>query len=214
MSNTFVILCAYPSRHLHKLGSVSLLKYKKKRVIDHQVESIRSISPNGHIILVTGYDNINVGKYLYHKSYKNLSVVYNRCFENTNQSDSLNLAFNIVNKSNLWIISGDIVFSKTALYMADDKNPCVMYEDQNRIGDTKLGVRDDESRLTSLDYGFEKKWAHITYIPVYSFDQFKTSCKENLFMYEVINSFNSDERFDTYRHGKSSVIEICEKGQV
>ena len=55
-NNTFIILSAGTGRRTKNYGNKSLIPYGNKRIIDHQVETIRSAyGANTDIVLVTGY---------------------------------------------------------------------------------------------------------------------------------------------------------------
>ena len=55
-NNTFVILSAGTGRRTKNYGNKSLIRYGDKRIIDHQVETIKSAyGMNTDIILVTGH---------------------------------------------------------------------------------------------------------------------------------------------------------------
>ncbi len=89
-NNTFIILSAGTGRRTKNYGNKSLIAYGNKRIIDHQVEAIKSAyGTNTDIILVTGYMSDKVVR-----DVQGLRLVENPFFDSTHIVESMRKGIN------------------------------------------------------------------------------------------------------------------------
>ena len=110
---TYIILAAGKGNNLHPLT----LKYAKTSykldedttVFQRMVRSIRKADKNAEIVVVVGYKADEIKKELYED---NVHFVMNPFYEVTNSISSLWFARDYLERENVAIIHGDVVFSK------------------------------------------------------------------------------------------------------
>lgn len=160
-----ILLADVPGYRMKSYGPTSLLEVKKIRLIDHQIKAISNAFPNSEIVICTGFESEKINRYIrytYDKS--NIRMVENQLFNNTNSCESLRLALNNINNSNLFIIDGSLLFTNKAL------QSCKMQESLIYINDKcgeqfEVGVNINEKAIVEyFSYGASKGWYEIMFL--------------------------------------------------
>lgn len=205
-SDTFIILGAGVGRRMRNYGCKSLLKYKEKKILDHQIDNIKSFSKNADIIFVGGFE---IEKVI--KGNHDCRIIENQLFESTNSVESLRLGINASKISNLFIIHGDIVFTPSALNIPNRNMAFLAKGCEESIDKDKVGISHQEDKVLHLSYGLEDKWSQIVYIPYNHFISVKhqaNKTSKKLTTYEFINLLNEDIDFYIYENSKNTIFEI------
>lgn len=203
---TFIILGAGTGRRMRNYGSKSLLRYKSKKVIEHQTSCIRSYSKSSDIIFVTGFESDKIVK-----ESPDCRLIENQLFETTNTVESIRLAVNASLLSNIYLIHGDIIFSRTAISIPDRTKAFIGMNSNGKINPGKVGISHQDNKLLSLSYGLTDKWSQITYIPAQYFSTLKSQvnkASKNLSTYELINILTESFDFYMFENKKNSILEI------
>lgn len=200
-SNTFVILAASPTRNIRG-KSVSKVLIKDKTLLDLQIKTIQNFCADARIIVVTGFDKVTVDD--------RFEAVSNDLYYQTYQSESINLAIKDLKDTNVWIIHGDLYFTKTAFRVASKHCFCVNVDRTGSIRSSKVGLRHDAGKLICLEYGLPEKWGQIFYVPASQLDVFKKTCRESrsLFLYEIINQLAQDNQIYVFGDSRAKLVEI------
>lgn len=200
-NNTFVILAASQTRFV-KDKSVSKICIRNKILLETQVKSIKDFCPDARIILVTGFDRC---------SHDDCEIVFNNKHQTNYQSESLNLAINGLRDTNLWVIHGDIYFTKTSLRVMRMDSYCVNADRQN-IKAMKVGLRSENNQLIAMEYGLIDKWGQIFYVPNCKLKEFQTvaGSMRSAFIYDIVNKIAEKSPIYIFRDHRSIIKEMEE----
>ena len=185
-NNTFVILSAGTGRRTKNYGNKSLIRYGDKRIIDHQVETIKSAyGINTDIILVTGHMSDKVVRDI-----DGLRIVENPFFDSAHIVESMRTGINACLESNVFFIHGDLIFSKSFIKPPNEDEICVPVDKNSRLDKTAVGVITDNTSVQNFSYGLPDKWSQIAFFPQNIFKQIKTrlnTADNNMSSFEFMN---------------------------
>ena len=137
-----------------------MIKIGSQTLIEHQVSIIRQCFNFPEIIGVVGYEADRVIKKMRGK----IRIVENQDYTQTNNSESIRLAFNNTTKKNFLFIHGDLYFNEATLRNLDYSRSFIIVDDQNRFLDKEVGVTTQNEVATVLSYGLPLKWGQIAYL--------------------------------------------------
>tara|TARA_R100000008_G_scaffold47035_1_gene27793 strand:+ start:403 stop:1107 length:705 start_codon:yes stop_codon:yes gene_type:complete len=137
----------------------SLLKIKGRYLIDHQVDTLNECFEHPEIISVVGCHANRVIK----KSKGRTRIIENQLYEESNSSESLRLAFNNSQCTNMLFMHGDLYFNEHTLRVPFDKS-FVIIDTKQRFKDNEVGLTKHNGMLTTLSYGLPHKWAQIAFV--------------------------------------------------
>ena len=185
-NNTFIILSAGTGRRTKNYGNKSLIEYENKRVIDHQINTIKSAYGNSaEIILVTGFDSHKVISQI-----DDLRIVENNSFEQHNILESMRIGINTCLESNIFFIHGDIIFSESFIKPPNQDHIYVPVDTKSKLDRKCIGVTTTQEKVTNFSYGLYDKWAQIVFFPKHLFKDLKTKLNKldkNLCSFELMN---------------------------
>jgi choline kinase len=207
-NNTFIILSAGTGRRTKNYGNKSLIPYGNKRIIDHQVETIKSTYGAGiDIILVTGYMSDKVVR-----DVQGLRIVENPFFESANIVESMRIGINSCLESNVFFIHGDLIFSPSFIKPPSEDKICVPVDKNSRLDKTAVGVVTDDRSVKNFSYGLPDKWSQIVFFPQNTFSQIKTklnNADKNISSFEFMNDL-IESKYDIsyYESPKGKIKEV------
>ena len=207
-NNTFIILSAGTGRRTKNYGNKSLIPYGNKRIIDHQVEAIKSAyGANTDIILVTGYMSDKVIR-----DVQGLRLVENPFFNSTHIVESMRKGINACLESNLFFIHGDLVFSQSFIKPPSQDNIFVPIDKHSRLDKTAVGVITDTEHVQNFSYGLPDKWAQIAFFPKSFFNYIKSklnTADNNMSSFEFMNELiKSNHKISYYESPKGKIKEV------
>ena len=207
-NNTFIILSAGTGRRTKNYGNKSLIPYGNKRIIDHQVETIKSAyGANTDIILVTGYMSDKVIR-----DVQGLRLVENPFFDSTHIVESMRKGINISLESNVFFIHGDLIFSQSFIKPLSQDNICVPIDKNSRLDKTAVGVITDSEYVQNFSYGLPDKWSQIVFFPKSVFNHIKTklnTADNNISSFEFMNELiKSKHKISYYESPKGKIKEV------
>lgn len=136
-------------------GPKSLIQVGKKfNVIETQLDSIKTIYPNSHITLITGY----MSQQIVNKGY-NVSIIENPFYAETSQVEDIRLGLNAIRSNKVLILNGDLVFDAAALMTTKGKSSSVMYDEVDKTPDT-VGLTHNNDVAETLAYGLKTHWCY------------------------------------------------------
>jgi len=207
-NNTFIILSAGTGRRTKNYGNKSLISYGNKRIIDHQVEAIKSAyGANTDIILVTGYMSDKVIR-----DVQGLRLVENPFFNSTHIVESMRKGINACLESNLFFIHGDLVFSQSFIKPPSQDNIFVPIDKHSRLDKTAVGVITDTEHVQNFSYGLPDKWSQIAFFPKSFFNYIKSklnTADNNMSSFEFMNELiKSNHKISYYESPKGKIKEV------
>ena len=207
-NNTFIILSAGTGRRTKNHGNKSLIPYGNKRIIDHQVETIRSAyGPGTDIILVTGHMANKVIR-----DVDKIRVVENPFFESANIVESMRIGINCSLESNVFFIHGDLIFSQSFIKPPSENAICVPIDKNSKLDKTAVGVVTNDTSVKNFSYGLPDKWSQIVFFPQNIFKQIKTklnNADKNMSSFEFMNDLiKSKYDISYYESPKGKIKEV------
>ncbi len=207
-NNTFIILSAGTGRRTKNHGNKSLIPYGNKRIIDHQVETIRSAYGAGtDIILVTGHMANKVIR-----DVDKIRVVENPFFESANIVESMRIGINSCLESNVFFIHGDLIFSQSFIKPPSENTICVPIDKNSKLDKTAVGVITNDESVKNFSYGLPDKWSQIVFFPQNIFKQIKTklnNADKNMSSFEFMNDLiKSKYDISYYESPKGKIKEV------
>ena len=196
-NSTFIILSAGTGRRTKNYGNKSLIPYGNKRIIDHQVEAIKSAyGANTDIVLVTGYMSDKVVR-----DVRDVRLVENPFFNSTHIVESMRRGINACLESNIFFIHGDLIFSQSFIKPPSQDNICVPIDKNSRLDKTAVGVITDSKHIQNFSYGLPDKWSQIAFFPKYVFNHIKTklnTADNNMSSFEFMNELKKSKNEISY----------------
>ena len=126
------------TKGMKSIGSKALLTIDKddKTILEYQIEFIKKNYKNANILIMTGFDYDKIRKKI--KPYKNIQIIHNDDYENTNHGKSLKLYINEQKKiKNLLIISNGILL-KQKLNTSNEFS--ILYSLNKKNADYAIGI--------------------------------------------------------------------------
>ena len=129
---------------------------------------------------------------------RNIRIVENFSYDETNMVESLRLGINNSVTDNLLIIDGDLIFNiSTIKGITSTGSSCVLVDSKNSLRQDKVGMTIVEDYVTSFSFGLGQKWGKIAYLKGKEFDMFYKLCldkkKNKMFTFELFNIMINDE---------------------
>lgn len=207
-NNTFIILSAGTGRRTKNHGNKSLIPYGNKRIIDHQVETIKSAyGANTDIILVTGHMANKVIR-----DVDRVRIVENPFFESANIVESMRIGINSCLESNVFFIHGDLIFSQSFIKPPSENAICVPIDKNSKLDKTAVGVITNDESVKNFSYGLPDKWSQIVFFPQNIFKQIKTklnNADKNMSSFEFMNDLiKSKYDISYYESPKGKIKEV------
>lgn len=170
--NTFILLNAGQGRRTKNYGNKCLIKYQDKRIIDHQIETIKkTYGPLCDIIVVSGFMSNKLVREL-----DDVRIVENVNYDQYHIVESMRIGINATLEGNIFFIHGDLVFTKSFISIPDHKKIYVPIDRKKRIGKDETGVVLSEKKgtISNFSYGIPDKWCQIVFFPATEFQNIKT----------------------------------------
>ena len=160
---TIILLYDQYTRRMKAHGPTSLIPIKNSKLLDYHLKYISDVFPKNEIVICTGFNADKVEKYVrLNYADKNIRIVENQIFEDTNSCESLRLCLNNINNNNILIINGGVFFYKDAISKIDTKKSCVLVEKNNLTLD--IGINENKELLEHMDVGLDSKWTEIIFL--------------------------------------------------
>ena len=114
---------------MQSYGAIPLIPFRRKRLIDLQINSIKNVFNNFEVIICVGYDADKVCKYIKSK-YQNLNIriVENQLYDNSNSCEGVRLCLNNINNNKVIILDGSLLLDIETLYDMDTQKSYILTE--------------------------------------------------------------------------------------
>lgn len=161
---SFILLCDSPGYRMKSYGSSSLLDINGSKLLDIQINAIKSYFTNIEILLCVGFDASSIIKYT-RSSYKNINIriVENQIYEHSNSCESLRLCLNNTSNNKVCVIDGSILLNQNIFNNIPLKENLLFT--QNKQTNFEIGFNINEHNLIEhISYGAHNVWSEIIYL--------------------------------------------------
>lgn len=191
-----VIIFERPSNIRLKTINFPFIKVNGKSLLEKQIDSIQSVFKNYEIIFCCGNSPFKVFEYLKKINHKNIRIVENQCFQDSNCCESIRLALNNTFNEKVLIFPEDIMLSASSIANIELNSSCILTNNENNFNNFEIGAICEDSRLDNLTIGIKQNyWTEILFLndgktikefkTILSLDEFK-----NRLFFESINFLN------------------------
>ena len=212
-NSTFILLNAGAGRRTKNYGNKCLIQYQNKRIIDHQIDTIKkTYGQDVDIFVVAGFMASNLLQKV-----DNARVIENIQYENLNIAESMRLGVNASLKGNIFFVHGDLFFTPSFIIPPDLDHPYIPVDRKDRMQKDEVGVilQETLSEVKNFAYGLPVKWCQISFFPSESFNILKKALNnidKTLNSFEVLNflmskPYNMDIRYFESPKGKIKEID-------
>lgn len=162
---TFILLCDMPGHRMKSYGSTSLINIDDNRLIDKQIQQIVEKFKNYEIIICSGFDSNNLSKYIQNKhKNKNIRIVENQLFEQSNSCESLRLCLNNITNNKVFILDGSLLF-KSSIFENIDINETFLFIENDPCENLEIGVNiNNNGSVEHFSFGAKNIWSEIIFI--------------------------------------------------
>ena len=189
----------------------SLLRINNETLIDRQIHVINTAFNNPEIIGVFGYDAHRIIK----KIKTPIRIIENQKYLETNNAESLRLAFINNLKDKFMFMHGDLLFNNATLSGLNYSKSFIIVDSQDRFDKKEVGVTTHNDKANIFSYGLDKKWCQIAYLTGKElkiarnlFLKFEEQDKKML-SFEILNSIiDSGGSFICYEPNNMNIFEI------
>lgn len=193
-----VILATLPDSGIKSLGSKSLLTFKGKYLIEHQLDAIRQGLRNKKydITIMSGFDSQRMIKFLSPicKKY-DIQIVKQNYENNLNFGGSLIDSISHTKYKNILSINYGLLFKPniiSAMVKDHSRNTVVVSNNHSYNSNLKVGCYDQNNQVVNLFYNLgEKKYLDINYWGANTVDFIKKNLffanNHNRFIFELVN---------------------------
>ena len=184
----FIILGDRYNKGMKSKGAIGLFKINKNNtVLQQQYKTIKSAYPKSKIVYIYGFDNKKFSHYI-ESTYPDIISVYNKDYETTNYTHSLNLVSDLITKDT-FILFGDSVFKKN-IFDNYNKNLGSQVFINKKIKN-KLGCITSDTTICNISFDLSLYLSDIYFISSKDLDVLKELIKnpknKNSFIFEIIN---------------------------
>lgn len=207
-----LIIISEITKGMKSVGSKALLKVNNLSIIEHQINQIKNINKNLIINIVTGFEHEKINKLL-EKKYKNINIIYNDKYQETNQASNLLLFLQKkLDIDSLLVINGGILL----------KNSSITYETLS--GKSKIYLLDKPKNnftigcnpigdIEYLFYDLPSVWSECLYLNSESINYLKDLTEyiniDQMYLFELINNLISNNiYFDKVFIKKNHILKI------
>ena len=174
-------------------------------LFEHQINLINEVFNHPPIYMVYGFQAEKI-----EKKVKDVHLIYNPDYADTNVAFSTYLGLEASKKKNALIIYGDLFFNYNMLAQIKNsgENSFVVIDQHNLEGD-EVGCWDKNDSVQNFDYGFPYRWGQIAYLKKDEKENFikHTLKNEKSLGFEILNKVIADgHRFDLVETEKDSVV--------
>jgi choline kinase len=185
---TIIILAANICYGMKSYGPKTLLTiHDQVTLLEYQIDLLNTVFPNSDIILVVGFLADKIIK----KRPPNVRIIENQLYETTNEIEQVRLALNCALTNNVLIIKDNVIFNVDTLKEIEPNKSCIIYDSQNKIDKSDVGVTIVDNCATIFSYDLPTKWGHVVYLCNKDLSIFKNYCSNRnyskMYLFEVLN---------------------------
>jgi len=190
---SIIIPSAGMGNRMKSYGPKSLIEIKEETtILENQLKYIYRYFYKPQVIVVTGFGSEKINQRLKNK---NIDLVENNDWKETNVAESISIGLQEVKHKNLILLYGDLVFNAWTLKAPFGLYSMLLIDKSGLMKKEEVGCSINNSEIANLMYDLPHKWAQIAYFTGKELDMLKQKlsreCKLNYrksFGFEIINS--------------------------
>lgn len=195
---------------MKSFGPTALIPFKRKKLIDKQIEIIEKIFDKSNIIIAAGYGAYEIYKHIEEKyPESNIRVVENSNFNQSSPSETISLALNNTNNNNIFIIDGSLILEENAIRKINFNKNCTIFYDNNKsLDDAGLNVN-EENKVEHFSFGASKGWSELIFLKYRRDinqlrDKLSHPINRKKFVFEILNNMIQFENMKIHGIANSS----------
>jgi len=170
-------------------GPQSLVKLQKNlTILDYQVRIIREQFTQANIILVSGYDHVNV----LNNSPENIIHIENPLFETTNIVKNITIGLKACTTDRVLIIYGNLIFNRAIVKYKFDKQSLIFLDSTKETTEDDVGCSINDGYIEHILYDLPNKLTQIIYLTGKELELYKklvyTTNIDTMLDFEIINN--------------------------
>ena len=168
---SIIIVSSTCGRRMKSYGPTPLLKVGNENILSRQIKIIKQLFKYYEIILVGGFQ-INKIK----KNIKDIKIIENKQYENTNVAHSISLGLNKVKTDRVLIIYGDLVFNYEAICYPYFNESVIITS--NNMKEEDVGCVSKNNLLEHMFFSLPNKWGQIGYFTGLELQLLQSICSD------------------------------------
>lgn len=217
---SIIIPAAGMGKRMKSYGSKGLIILGETTILGRQLDILQDLYPKSDIVVVTGYQHERVVKYVNDwkerriVGSKEIKIVENKRYEETNVAKTIGMATEFCNKEDYLIVYSDLVFNKETLSEIDFTESGVLLDTTNNFNEDEIGVltSHDFSEIKRFCYGVEIKWSQIAFLLKNDMELFlellDNNSRDKFFTFEIFNLMLDKIKLKPYYNDKSKIVEV------
>jgi bifunctional N-acetylglucosamine-1-phosphate-uridyltransferase/glucosamine-1-phosphate-acetyltransferase GlmU-like protein len=184
-----LIIAPEITKGMKSIGSKALLKIKQSiSVIEYQINEIKKYNSHNKITIVSGFEHDKISK-LYSNT-KNINIVYNPEYTNTNHGESLSVFLDQMNPGkNLLVITNGVLFKNNPFKSKINNNLSQIYCINKPKTNFDIGYIGDTS-IEYLFFDLPNKWTECVMFNQEALSLIRNIDKQKIsqmYLFEIIN---------------------------
>jgi len=207
-----LIIAPEITKGMKSIGSKALLKIKQSvSVIDYQIHEIKKYNSHTKITIVSGFEHEKIAKLYGHS--KNINIVYNPNYTNTNHGASLSVFLDEVGcDKNLLVITNGVLFKNNPFKLrSHDHESSLIYCINKPKTNFDIGYIGD-SRIEYLFFDLPNKWTECVMFDTEALSLIRSVNKDKIsqmYLFEIINLLIEKHiAFDVVTSDKKNFMKI------
>ena len=157
-----IIPAASFGNRMKSLGPKALIDIKDNlSILENQLKYIYRYLHKPEIVLIAGFEAAKIKSVL--RNRRNVKVVENEGWEDSNVVKSLRLGVEQATHKNLLTIYGDLVFNAWTLKLPIGPYSLIVSDRYGLMKEEEVGYVVHKNMLENMMYGLPNKWAQIAY---------------------------------------------------
>jgi hypothetical protein len=208
-----LIIASEITKGMKSIGSRSLLSISDStKVIDQQIQSLKTIHKNIQITIACGYEYDKVSQHV--KKYKNVDTIYNPHYKTTNEAENISLYLKTYNNlDNLLIVNGGVLLKKYCdSYSKLKNNTPLIFLLNGPKNNFTLGCSNTE-KIEYIFYDLEHAWSECVYLSSNEITLLRSYFVINLnisqkYLFEIINNILGMSPIEKVFLNKKDIMKI------
>lgn len=218
---SIIIPAAGIGKRMKSYGAKSLIILGDTTILGRQLDILQDLYPKNDIVIVAGYEYDRVAKFV--DIWKNkrvvgskeIKVINNTHYEDTNVAKSIAMATEFCNKDNYLTIYSDLVFNKETFSEIEWEKSGVLLDTTNQMNKREVGVitSQDYSEVKKFCYDSDIKWSQISFLLKDEMEIFlellDSKNRHKLFTFEIFNlMIDKNINLKAYYNEQAKIAEI------
>lgn len=213
---SFILLAENYGHRMKSYGPVSLIKIGDKTLLEHQIDSIKSVFVDFEIILCSGFETQKVYQFIQSNidTKIQIRIVENQVYYHSNCCEGLRLCMNNIRNNKIVICGGGVLLTVDYLRSLNVKKSSILYQEDDKDSSFDVGVIENGDRLEALSLAVDGRvWTDILYLTgdvfVRSFYNLISRPEfKNKFLFEAINAWRGKNNVWVSQNTGEKIIRV------